>query len=470
MPSPEALAQAIDRLVIQLAAYDAAKRPAASVQFRQALATTGLSINLADWLACQPGYRKFYWRSRDGQHEVATLGIAQSRQDNDAMAWLDSGALSASPLTYYWISGFDTDAQSWESYPRQLLFLPQIELRREAQQCWLSVNLAADTPTAVLILLLKQLRPRVTPMPAPLRLTDREDYPTQATWRGMIARAQQQFSRGHLQKVVLARKTSLRSRADLCFWSVFRQWRQEAVNCYQIALQLTPSSGFISFTPERLYRREGVDLATEALAGTLPLPQPLAATEDAARVLSDAPLIDAKTRHEHALVVQDITEKLQSCALSVSRSGATVLLRQRNLQHLYQPIQARLKHPDMDAELIRTLHPTAAMGGLPAQPAKAFISQQEGFSRGWFAGCCGPVSAQKTELAIGIRSAQVEANRLHLFAGAGIVPGSKADQEWQELEQKIALPLSQFDTQMNPLLNPQFDQEACYVPDSASIA
>jgi hypothetical protein len=84
-------------------------------------------------------------------------------------------------------------------------------------------------------------------------------------------------------------------------------------------------------------------------------------------------------------------------------------------------------------------------------------------------------------LAIGIRSAQIDANQLHLFAGAGIVPGSEADPEWQELEQKIALPLSLFDGTVKQSINhaqisdPQSSSARCnkeeiHVPDSASVA
>lgn len=41
-----------------------------------------------------------------------------------------------------------------------------------------------------------------------------------------------------------------------------------------------------------------------------------------------------------------------------------------------------------------------------------------------------------------IRSALVVDNTIHLFAGAGIVPGSKAEHEWQELDKKLSTLLS----------------------------
>ncbi len=443
---------AVDGLIQQLQHVDTTALVATHVQLRQALPSTASALNLADWLASQPGHRKFYWRSRDGEHEVATLDIAQSLEGPDAETWLNSGRLATSALTYYWVSGFSTADKGWQDYPQQLLFLPQIELCRQDQQLWLCANLSQQTPPPVLINRLRQLHVGRIPPPQRLSLTSiaREDCPTRPGWTKMITQAQRQISQKGLLKVVLSRKTTLKSPTTLDFWALFRQWRQEAVNGYQMALQLGPHAGFIAFTPERLYRREHDQLVTEALAGTLPLNpthKPPYKPAGIHRGQHSIATVDAKTRHEHALVVNDILDKLQPCVTRVARCGPIQLQPQRNLQHLYQPIKAQLKKTDCDGDLIRMLHPTAAVGGLPAEQALTLIRAQESFPRGWFAGCCGPLSAHKSELAVGIRSARVDADRLHLFAGAGIVQGSEAEMEWQELEQKIALPLSLFNAE-----------------------
>ena len=43
-----------------------------------------------------------------------------------------------------------------------------------------------------------------------------------------------------------------------------------------------------------------------------------------------------------------------------------------------------------------------------------------------------------SELAVSIRCAQVSDTSIRLYAGAGIVAGSQADDEWHELDAKIA--------------------------------
>ena len=66
------------------------------------------------------------------------------------------------------------------------------------------------------------------------------------------------------------------------------------------------------------------------------------------------------------------------------------------------------------------------------------IEKIEPFERGWYAGPVGWVGHDAAEFAVGIRSGLVENNQLSLFSGAGIVQGSKPEEEWQEIENKIS--------------------------------
>jgi menaquinone-specific isochorismate synthase len=62
---------------------------------------------------------------------------------------------------------------------------------------------------------------------------------------------------------------------------------------------------------------------------------------------------------------------------------------------------------------------------------------EEGYDRGWFAGGIGVFQGDAGDVAIGIRSALVDGHKLYIYAGAGIVPGSDPDAEWQEIEAKM---------------------------------
>ncbi|MGK9541602.1 chorismate-binding protein, partial [Salmonella enterica subsp. enterica] len=53
-------------------------------------------------------------------------------------------------------------------------------------------------------------------------------------------------------------------------------------------------------------------------------------------------------------------------------------------------------------------------------------------------GSAGYLSLKQTEFSVTLRSAWVEDKQVHLYAGAGIVAGSDAEQEWQEINNKSA--------------------------------
>ena len=81
--------------------------------------------------------------------------------------------------------------------------------------------------------------------------------------------------------------------------------------------------------------------------------------------------------------------------------------------------------------------PTPAVGGYPARRALRAIAEMETFDRGWYAGLVGWVGRDAAEFAVAIRSGLFEGSRLSVFAGAGIVAGSEAGVEWQELDCKM---------------------------------
>jgi hypothetical protein len=83
------------------------------------------------------------------------------------------------------------------------------------------------------------------------------------------------------------------------------------------------------------------------------------------------------------------------------------------------------------------LHPTPAVCGVPTAAARALILANEGFTRGLYASCCGAITRRGGELMVGLRSATVHRDRVHVYAGAGLVPGSDAAAEWAEIGLKM---------------------------------
>ena len=101
--------------------------------------------------------------------------------------------------------------------------------------------------------------------------------------------------------------------------------------------------------------------------------------------------------------------------------------------------------PSSILELVNALHPTPAVGGDPQTEALTIIKRVEGIDRRRYAGPVGWVAADGDgEFAVGIRSAEVEANTARLFAGVGLVEDSDPQSELEETEAKFKTMLNTF--------------------------
>jgi menaquinone-specific isochorismate synthase len=84
------------------------------------------------------------------------------------------------------------------------------------------------------------------------------------------------------------------------------------------------------------------------------------------------------------------------------------------------------------------VHPTPAVGGTPTDEAVAYIGEVEGFDRGRYAGPVGWMDARGDgSWAIGLRSAHVDGDHASMYAGVGVVAGSRPETELAETQLKL---------------------------------
>lgn len=387
---------------------------------------------LIDWLDAQPVYPKFYWQSRDGQEEVVALG--QSCIFSDPVA--AKAALTGAQRIWGGRS-FDSLTKGNRRCLPSFFFLPQIELARQGKQWQLIANLRHDnTP---LIDTLERLSDNVIPLTTlKCRVVSKTHTPNFSTWSGMIDKALSAISQQAFDKVVLARKTQLKLNRPLSSAQFLKASRQANHNSFHFMMALDDKHCFIGSTPERLYARDGSAIDTEAMAGTIGRGRDGEEDEQLAKWLVN----DKKNRYENHLVVADIISRLDKHCSLLDVAPEPDLVKLRKVQHLKRAISGHLTDDTDDSLLLNCLQPTAAIAGFPREPALDFIAHHEPFTRGWYSGAVGFLSHERSEFCVAIRSALVMGDELHLFAGAGIVPGSNAGSEWQELERKTATLLS----------------------------
>ncbi|RMH82089.1 MAG: isochorismate synthase [Calditrichaeota bacterium] len=403
------------------------------------------------WLEAQPSATRIYWRDRERGGEVAGVGQVDRiylRQPTSGIA----EALSRmkfpeedfpSNLRYYGgfrFSHHHVPGGEWQPFAAAHLIVPRFELTVQGEMCRFAANLCLDSRHPLeehLQLFWQEFSSLVfdlpeTPPTRP-RLWRRRDLPDFPQWESMVQAVLQDFECGRLQKAVLARRTTLDFTAPLSPMGLLQQLQELNPGVFHFGFQFSSGAVFIGSTPERLYRREGNHILSEAVAGT----RPRGATPAEDRRLERELLISDKEVREHRLVVESIRGTLQELCRVWEEDRRVSVLKLPRLQHLYARIQGLLHEGVGDARILAALHPTPAVGGLPKEPALERIARLEPFDRGWYAGPVGWIRPDAAEFVVGIRSGLVQGEQLHLYTGAGIVPGSRPAREWQELETKM---------------------------------
>jgi len=402
-------------------------------------------LDILRWLGWQQASVRFYWQDRNRQYEVAGLEAADIIHGKDSRF---SAALlppATGNLSYFGGCRFDYSypeslrSDSWKHFQNSLCVLPLIQLQRSGDSYSISCNLdrtiaasniLSDITPELLHLSFDEEAGQV-PGPGPYRRTDRPDLPG---WTKNIESTLKMLKKDKAEKIVLARETTLEFEHDLNPWQILERLRSDASSCYLFGFQPIEGTAFIGASPERLYRRRQSTIETEAVAGTRPRG---ANNKEDLRFVEEL-LHSDKDRREHDLVAKSILDDLGELSLEINSDSSPSILKLSQVQHLYKKIKGVLKARIKDDDLLSRLHPTPAVGGLPRRAALEAIRTLEAFDRGWYAGPIGWLSLEAAEFAVGIRSGLVKDRTLTLYSGAGIVPGSTPENEWQEIEHKMS--------------------------------
>ncbi len=182
---------------------------------------------------------------------------------------------------------------------------------------------------------------------------------------------------------------------------------------------------WLGATPEQLFSLKHNKMQTVALAGTI-------STQDKFNWSN-------KEKKEQNIVTEYITDNLkQKFKNSKIKEGALKTIKVGNIAHLKTKITA--VDTDFTVKyLIKVLHPTPAVCGVPKDKAHSFISKQEASKREYYTGFLGVVkNSTKAKLFVNIRCTSFANNNEYtLYGGAGITAESNPLMEYEETQNKI---------------------------------
>lgn len=276
--------------------------------------------------------------------------------------------------------------------------------------------------------------PLTYPQP-PRRLTSEAEY------RQLVTDGVTLIRSGAVQKVVPSRAAIRPVPADFDAFAAFEKLCAAHPRAFVSLFYSGYNSGqcWLGASPELLAQVDGGHtFRTMALAGTQPAVAGQA-TEEARW--------SQKELEEQANVTRYVISCFKQLRLREYDEVGPRTVQAGHLWHLRTDYSVDLRrvgasYPTLGTDMLRLLHPTSAVAGMPRQAALDWLHANEGYDRTYYSGFLGPVNlpaAGSSALYVNLRCMQLleQDAQAVLYAGAGLTADSDPAREWAETEQKL---------------------------------
>jgi menaquinone-specific isochorismate synthase len=361
--------------------------------------------------------------------------------------FLPDGTARAPRVRYYGGFSFRSDHVAegvWADFPAWLFHLPVFELEGEGSgDAWLRVRTLVDAAAGQDVFV--RLRHRAEALRAELTaagsaldeasvrprrpVLGRGTATDRARWEETVRDSLEAIRSGRISKAVLARTFDVELADPIDPVDLIAHLRRVNRASYVFLFEPAPGATLVGAAPETVATlRDGVFHAT-AVAGSIRRGDTAREqAELAARLLASD-----KDRAEQRIALDDMVARLGTVAHQIRTDPQPHVLTLDRIQHLETEIRASVPSDVGILDVLRLLHPTPAVCGLPRDAALAFLADEEPFERGWYAGPVGLFDAEGNGIFVpALRMGVSTGSGWRLFAGAGIVDGSVPAAEWEE--------------------------------------
>ncbi len=247
------------------------------------------------------------------------------------------------------------------------------------------------------------------------------NYSSENTHIDLVKKGIQAIKDNQFKKVVLSRKEEVKL-TNFNSLEVFQKLLTNYPNAFTY-IWFHPKVGmWLGATPETLVKIKDNNFKTMSLAGT----QVFEGTTNVSWL--------SKEIEEQQYVTDYINDKLSVICKKLEKSNAETI-KAGNLLHLRTLISGEINTEN--SILIKKLHPTPAVCGLPLEASKEFILENEDYSRSYYTGFLGELNLKEnnqntSELFVNLRCMEIKNNSAFIFVGGGITKDSNPDSEWIE--------------------------------------
>lgn len=195
---------------------------------------------------------------------------------------------------------------------------------------------------------------------------------------------------------------------------------------------------FTVFSPEIFVRIHKGKISSYPMKGTID-----ASIPDAAQLLMN----DLKEAAEHATIVDLIRNDLSMVASQVSVSRYryidTLRTHQGAILQTSSEIQGTLpdNYREHLGDIMFKLLPAGSITGAPKQKTMQIIREAETYDRGFYTGVMGYFDGENLDSAVMIRFVEQQGEKMFFKSGGGITCRSDAESEYNEMKQKVYVPI-----------------------------
>jgi isochorismate synthase len=262
------------------------------------------------------------------------------------------------------------------------------------------------------------------------------------TYSDLVETSIREIESGTIEKIVPSKfkEVSLPKNFDLL--KTFYRLCEKHPNAF-VSLVSSPEVGtWLGASPELLVSVDSEDkFRTIALAGTLPYTEGMNLKSVA---------WTQKEIEEQALVSRYVINCFKKIRVREYAEHGPRTVVAGSLVHLrtdYEVDMKEVNFPQLGSVMLKLLHPTSAVCGMPLEPAMIFLRENEGYDREFYSGFLGPVNFDgESKVYVNLRCIQLFEKSAKIYAGAGVTSDSDPAKETEEVDMKIQT--------LNQIINP----------------
>ncbi|OMH25247.1 aminodeoxychorismate synthase component I [Motiliproteus sp. MSK22-1] len=239
---------------------------------------------------------------------------------------------------------------------------------------------------------------------------------------------------GDCYQVNLAQRFSAPCTGDS--WQAYKELRKRAPTPFSAFLTLKEGA-ILSLSPERFIQVRGLSVETKPIKGT----RPRGENDDLDRKLKEELISSPKDRAENLMIVDLLRNDLgRSCKTGSIRVPKLFDIESyANVHHLVTTVEAELNSPADSLRLLEGSFPGGSITGAPKIRAMEIIEELEPHRRSAYCGSIGYIGFNgNVDTSICIRTLVCHQQRIHCWAGGGIVADSECSAEYQETFDKVS--------------------------------